>query len=427
MLITLPLMLSLTQNMDSKGLYASLLVVFNLIAGMAFFVQFPLVARYRNAGLFSHVDKAVTQHKKVGQWIGVAFFLHPLLILAPRLLQSSTEAYSVVMQVISEPSMLTGVAAWVMMTLWVLMSIFKQKLPISYPMWRLQHTIGFIVIAVLVTFHLTSVGSHGQFQQWFNIWWWGLCVFAVGGAVYNYLAKPFKLAEQPFELSAIERLSSSDWEMTITAPTQEFDFKAGQFVWLATHSAHNIDYHPFSIASSRNELPKLRFIIRELGDFTSQLGELDLKQPVYVNGPFGQLTLDKSEQCRGLTLVAGGAGIGPMMGLIRQLKENQDQRPLRLVYGNQNWSQMSVIDELKSLEKEMPNFQLFTVTSDPCEGSNYQGVIDLFSLASNIDQNDAKHWAVYACGPSAMIKSVESHVAVLGVKPNQLFFEQLSF
>lgn len=79
-LITLPLAFSLTQNMDSKGFYLLLIGVVNLIEGMAFFVQFPLVARYKRAPLFCNIDKSVSQHKRIGQWLGLVFLLDPLLI-----------------------------------------------------------------------------------------------------------------------------------------------------------------------------------------------------------------------------------------------------------------------------------------------------------------------------------------------------------
>jgi predicted ferric reductase len=426
-LISLPLLFSFAQNMDSKGVYFSLLAVANLLAGMAFLVQFPLVARYRNAPLFSNIDRSVSQHKKMGQWLGLFFLLHPLLILAPRLLQSETEALDVVLNVVTQPQLLTGVIAYFAMIVWVLMSIFKEKLPLSYQMWRLQHTIGFSVIAVLVTLHLTRVGSHGQYQPLFNVWWWGMCVLAVSGAVFNYLIKPRILKKTPFELVSVKPLSNSDWELEIKAPSPDFDFKPGQFVWLSPNKANDIDYHPFSIASSRSELPTVRFIIRELGDFTRQLDRLNPGQTVYVDGPYGELTLDKTTHAKGLTLIAGGAGIGPMVGLLKQLAQSGDTRPIRLVYGNSHWDQMVMSKELKALEKSMPNFNLFHVCETPSEHTTYCGRVDLFAVGSNVDMDLTPDWAVYACGPAPMIEAVKQHSKVLGIKPSNLHFEQLSF
>ncbi|MBM7035516.1 ferredoxin reductase family protein [Vibrio ulleungensis] len=426
-LITLPLAFSLTQNMDSKGIYLSLIGVVNLIAGMAFFVQFPLVARYKRAPLFSNIDKSVSQHKKIGQWLGLVFLLHPLLILAPRLLQSQTEALDVVLNVLTQPQMLTGVIAYVAMIAWVLMSIFKERLPLSYQMWRLQHTIGFIAIAIFVTLHLTTVGSHGQFQSLFNVWWWGLCAVAVVGSAYNYLMKPMSLAKTPFELTSIEKISDSDWEIELEAPHADFDFKAGQFVWLSTSKANDIDYHPFSIASCRSELPKVRFIIRELGDFTRSLGQLNSGQAVYVDGPYGELTLEKTAHAKGITLIAGGAGIGPMVGLLKQLAENGDTRPIRLIYGNRHWDQMVMVNELQRLERRMPNFRLFTVSEQAATKASYCGRIDLFAIGSSVDMESIPDWAVYACGPAPMIDAVAQHTKALGIKPKSVHFEQLSF
>ncbi|ORT52874.1 hypothetical protein ST37_00885 [Vibrio sp. qd031] len=52
--------------------------------GNGLFVQFPLVACYKRAPLFCNIDKSVSQHKKIGQWLGLVFLLDPLLICRKR-------------------------------------------------------------------------------------------------------------------------------------------------------------------------------------------------------------------------------------------------------------------------------------------------------------------------------------------------------
>ncbi|WP_413701291.1 ferric reductase-like transmembrane domain-containing protein [Psychromonas sp. KJ10-10] len=275
--------------MDSKTGYATFISVVNTLAVMAFFVQFPLGSRIKQLPLFANIDWSIKRHKQVGQWIGIIFLLHPVFILAPRFLMSFQDGLDSVIKVLTAPQMLTGLIAWVLMIVWVLLSIFKEKLPMRYETWRLMHVLGFVAITILVTLHLTSVGQHGQFQQGFNIFWWALCGFSLIMVAYNYLVKPARLQKQPFTLQKVERVSSSDWMVTVESEQgNNFHFEAGQFVWLnSSDSSYDVDQHPFSIASCQHDLPKISFIIRELGDYTSNLEKLNIGQQVYIDGPYG--------------------------------------------------------------------------------------------------------------------------------------------
>lgn len=422
---------SFSSPMDDKGIFIRALTLINLVGIAAFYLQFPLVGRLKSLPLFKHIDWAISKHKKIGYWIGGIFFLHPLLIIAPKLQLSHADTWLAIKTVITAPELLTGIIAWVLMAIWIVFSAFKNKLPIRYESWRLVHSLGFIAIAIFATLHVTSVGSHGQLQPGFNTLFWGLCIFSISATIYNYVIKPIKLTKSPFEVVGINKLSSSDWQLTIKSKQQQpFYFEAGQFVWLNTQaSPHNIDYHPFSISSTMDELPNISFIIRELGDYTKNLNTLEIGQTVFVDGPFGQMSLYDTKQSSAILFIAGGAGLGPMMSLLRQLYVNQDPRPIRFIYGNQLWQQMSMLDELNQFEREMQDFKSILVCNQELSDPNvYQGVIDLNILKKALSMNINKHeCGVYLCGSKSMINSVTKDLSLLGINKNQLHFEQLSF
>lgn len=425
---------SFASPMDDKGLYVKGLILINLIGITAFYLQFPLVGRFKSLPLFNQIDWSVSKHKTMGYWIGGLFFLHPFLILAPKILLSNADAWLAIRTAITAPELLTGLIAWGLLIVWVIFSAFKNKLPMRYEIWRFFHSLGFIIITILATLHVTSVGSHGQLQQAFNTTFWVLCALSVSATIYNYLIKPMKLSKTPFEVVDLNKVSSTDWALTLTSKNQtHFDFEAGQFVWLNSHaSAYNLDYHPFSIASSRHELPNISFIIRELGDYTKQMNTLKIGQTVYLDGPFGQMNLDESKKAKGILLIAGGAGIGPMLSLLRQLNANRDSRPIRLIYGNNQWQQMSLQGEIKQLEQKMENFKQVLVCNEDIPTPKvdiYQGVINKEVLNNTlvhqgIDMND---WGVYLCGPQGMIKNVCRDLSKMGVNKSHIHFEQLAF
>lgn len=429
-ILLIPYLVTRSLNIDYKGLYSAVLVLLNTVAMMAFFIQFPLVGRLKHLPLFSNIDWSMSRHKKVGKWLGIFFLLHPLLILAPRFLVSFDDGITSVVEAVTSPQLLTGIIAWLVMILWVMTAVFKDKIKISYETWRLTHLLGFVMICVLATLHITSVGRHGQFDEQFNILWWSLCAMAIGLVVYNQLIKKVDLKQKPFKLTGLARISSRDWLLTLrNDSSQEFSFAAGQFIWMNTSgSVHNMHEHPFSIASCNKDLPEIAMIIRELGDYTSQLDTLTIGQKVYVDGPYGSMSLRDSEKARGITLIAGGAGIGPMLSLLRELAANHDPRPIRLLYGNKDYEQMVLQDEIKSLQKTMADFAQQLVCENPTDHAEVrQGVIVQDYIAETIDPELAKDWAVYFCGPPAMIASVKTSLRSLRIPDANIHYEQLSF
>ncbi|WP_372881215.1 ferric reductase-like transmembrane domain-containing protein [Psychromonas sp.] len=429
-LLFIPFCAAQMLDMDSKTVYATILTVVNMLAMMAFFIQFPLASRLKQLSLFSNIDWSIARHKKIGKWLGIVFLVHPVLILAPRFLVSFADGMTSLIDVITAPQMLTGIIAWVAMILWVMLSIYKDKLPISYETWRLGHLLGFVAIAVFATLHVTSVGSHGQFQSNFNLLWWALCSFSLAMVAYNYLVKPTRLKRQPFTLNDVTRVSSSDWQVTVEKQIGDsFYFEPGQFIWLNTSkSLHGVSEHPFSIASCRDDLPQVSFIIRELGDYTSSLGDLIPGQQVYIDGPYGSMSLNDSNKATGITLIAGGAGLGPMLSLLRGLAAKNETRPVRFIYGNNRLDQMVLLDALKAFEQQMADFKLQLVCQEETDQNDiYTGVIDKQCIENNIDLSQSEQWAVYLCGPKPMIAAVRKSLQELRINNSNIHYEQLSF
>ncbi|WED24696.1 ferredoxin reductase family protein [Vibrio sp. JC009] len=429
-LLSLPFVAAQMLNMDNKGLYVTVLSIINLVAMMAFFVQFPLGSRVKQIPLFANIDWSMSKHKTIGQWIGGFFLLHPVLLLAPKFIQSYDDGIRSLVEVITAPQMLTGVIAWVAMIVWTLMAIFKNRLKMSYETWRLTHMLGFVVIAVLATLHITSVGSHGQFDTEFNTLWWVLCSASVLIVAYNYIAKKFIVKAKPFTLVDVTKVSSRDWQVTLEKNgNDDFDFEAGQFVWMNTSgSVFSMNEHPFSIASCRDDLPSLSMVIRELGDYTSQLNTLSVGQEVYIDGPYGSMSLADSKKSDSVLLIAGGAGIGPMLSLLRELAANNDKRPVRLIYGNGDYQQMVLQDEIKALEQQMPDFRQQLVCMEASsEAEMMEGVIDKACISKTMQSMSAGNSSVYLCGPQGMITAVKKSLKSLDIPSSDVHYEQLSF
>jgi predicted ferric reductase len=392
-------------------------------------VQYALAGRLNVVTQVAGIDNGMRIHRRAGELIALYFFLHPFLIVLPRVWIAPQLVLNDFWLTVTGPDAVTGVYAWALMGVWVLMAVYKDKLPLTYEAWRFSHGIGLIGIAILATHHAVTVGRHGRYEPWFDVMWIVFCAVAVGTVAFTYFVRPFLQLRRPFKVVDVKREGASDWGLTIEKDGDfDFDFDGGQFVWINTSgNPFNREEHPFTIASSSKDLPRVSFIIRALGDYTSNLDRLEPGQRVYVDGPHGIFTL-MDRKAAGIALIAGGCGIAAALGILRQLRDVGDARPIRLVYGNRAMEQMVFQEEIAELDVSLRDFEQVLVVEEPVAGSStYHGVIDRTLLERTFGSEDRDEWIFYVCGSRNMVDAVVPMLRKLGIPAKQIIYEQLAF
>lgn len=426
--VLLPWGLSFIEGLAVRGWYAELVVLLSIVGFSMMLFQFALTARVDALAGRTGVDNIMRVHTRFGEYLGYLILLHPFLIVLPRFIVAPSFALGDVWDLFTQPETSTGMYAWSLMLVWVLMAVFKEKTGLSYEAWRYTHSAGFVAIIILATHHAVTIGRHGRYNAWFDVMWIVLCTFAVALVLYIYLIRPRSIAKKPFRVVDCHKGSADDWYLTIEKDGDfPFDFDAGQFTWISTSgSVFERNEHPFSIATSSSSLPKISYVIRGLGDYTRQLGKIRPGQRVWVDGPHGVFTLN-ARNAKGIALIAGGAGVGPIMGILRELADSGDRRPIRLVYGNRTIEQMLFLDELEVLREQL-DLELLLVLADPPEGfEGHKGFIDTTVLSKVMDHPEHASWDYYICGPPPMVKAVEKNLAALSVPRDRILYEQLGF
>lgn len=428
LVVAVPYALALSIHVQHRALFQSLVTLLNICGLAALLLQFPLASRSRALARSMGIDAAMLIHRRVGETLAIFFFLHPFLILVPRLLIAPQRALGDVWSTFLAGNVQTGLYAWAILIVWVLVAWSRRKAGLSYEAWRISHGVGFATVAILATLHAITVGRHGQAQPWFNWLWIGLCTMAVTLVLYGLFVRPHLWRRHPFRVRQIVKAGASDWELEIERDGDfPFEFDAGQFIWLTTSSRpwYRTE-HPFSIASSPTEVPRLKFIIRQLGDFTASLGNLQVGQRVLVDGPFGVFTL-AGRSARGLAFIAGGAGIGPILGILRSLREQHEVRPIRLLYGNRTAEQMVAQTEISEMTKQLADFRQLLALERPDPRAHHVGFIDQTLISNALPAEARHHWLVFVCGPPAMVKSVVKTLRKLGYPRRSIIYEQLGF
>ena len=303
-------------------------------------------------------------------------------------------------------------------------SVLRNEIKLSYNAWHGIHDLLAAAIAVFALIHIFKVNYYSSTDpvKWvliFEAVIWG------GMTLYARLIKPLQMLKRPFTVRKIIEETPDTWTVVLEPKGHEgFDFHASQVAWININSSpFTLHKNPFSISGSALRKDELRFSIKNLGDFTSTIGELKGGETVYVDGPFGSFSLEKPNTQKGLVLIAGGIGAAPVMSILHTLADGNDQRPVYFFYGCYDEENIIFFNDIESLKKKL-NLKVFYVLEKQKTPGNYlQGYITHDLLNQELPENRADLY-YFVCGPLPMIDAMETHMSHLGIPDFQVTTEK---
>lgn len=423
-----PLMLAWLQGLPVRPVQDELATGLGMVAFSILLSEFVLSGRFKIISARMGMDVIMRVHQLAARAALLFVLVHPFLYATPMLNHPRPWDESGQLTLgLDVTTALTGITGWVLVVIIVLTSIWRDQLPFRYETWRLLHGVGAVMMAVAVTHHTLASGRYSA-DPLLAGFWAVLLAVALGSLVKTYLLTPLYQLSRPYEVSSVRKLALKTWELTIRPNAGEaMAFVPGQFVWLNVgNSPFTLAENPFSISSARADRNQLQFIIKEVGDMTRSLPEVKPGTRAYVDGPYGNLTLEH-RQAAGIALIAGGVGIAPLVSIARQLQADQDTRPLVIVYGNRVAEQIVYQGELQDLTKQ-PGSQLVHVVSEPRpDWRGLTGVIDADTLGRVFGSRDVSGWLFLVCGPPVMLEVVETALKNLGVPAQQIVSERFYY
>ena len=183
--------------------------------------------------------------------------------------------------------------------------------------------------------------------------------------------------------------------------------------------------HPFSIASSADRPRSIELTIKGLGDFTSQVGSVPVGATAYVDGPYGQFSVDRHLAER-YVFVAGGVGITPVMGMLRTLADRGDPRPLTLVYAVADLERMTFRHEIDALASELELRVVPVLSEPPADWHGETAPVDSSLLGRVLSADDLSRAEFFICGPEPLMRLVASDLRTLGVRPKSIRYERFA-
>lgn len=212
---------------------------------------------------------------------------------------------------------------------------------------------------------------------------------------------------------------------------EAFAFDAGQHLTLRHEIGGVEQRRTYSICSALDD-PQLQIGVRRVpgGAFSTWLhGVLQPGQSIDVMPPQGRFSLKPDAQARRhLLLIAGGAGITPILGILRAVLATEPHSRCTLLYGNRTAGSTMFKDALLDLKnRHMNRLAIHPVFSrEPVEAPLNAGRIDAPKLARVLGTllDPADIAAAYVCGPHAMNDEVEAALREAGIAPERIHVER---
>jgi propane monooxygenase reductase subunit len=203
----------------------------------------------------------------------------------------------------------------------------------------------------------------------------------------------------------------------------DFKFFPGQYLDITVPGTDEV--RSFSMANtSARESGQLEFIIKIYPDglFSGFLDtELKVGDRLTVTGPFGVFTLRDAPDTD-LIFVGGGAGMAPILCLLRSMAERGIDRKAVYYYGARRRGDLCFEDELRVLEQTLPNFRYVPALSeDEWEGETGLITDVVARLAGNLPRAHA-----YVCGPPPMVEAAVPLLTRLGVPEKHVYWDKFT-
>jgi propane monooxygenase reductase subunit len=208
---------------------------------------------------------------------------------------------------------------------------------------------------------------------------------------------------------------------------QEIKFFPGQYVDIKVPGTD--ETRSFSMANTTSrDGGLLEFVIKIYpnGLFSHLLDTgLAAGDQLELTGPFGVFTLREGFETD-LIFVGGGAGMAPILSLLRSMAERGLQRKATYFYGARGRRDLCFDEELRGLEEKLPGFKYVPALSEPEDGDGWDGETGLITDVVKRLAGGLKGAHAYVCGPPPMVEAAMPMLATAGVEEKRIYYDKFT-
>lgn len=405
----------------TAGFLISLGRLFGLLAVYFVLLQFLLIGRAPWLEKVFGLDQLSRMHHLNG-FLSIFFItLHPVFLSIGYGLVSNTGYINQLLLFLTNfEDVLGAFVAVILFITIIFFSIHIVRAKLKYEAWYFIHLLNYLAI-FFAWGHQLKNGADFQTSKLFVFYWYGLYAVVFGNHLVFRFLRPLYLFNKHkfFVEKTVEETPDSTSVYISGENLKDFKIEPGQFMILRFLSKKLWwQAHPFSLSRAPNG-KNLRVTIKNVGDFTSQIGNIKNGTRVIIDGPYGKF-IERHEP-RKILLIAGGIGITPIIALIEAMSKHK--KDIVVLYGNKQEKDIVFKKELDRLRKRYKFPSHFFLSKERKKGFEH-GRIDKPKVAKLVE--DVQNRSVYICGPVPMMDDLKKDLIELGVKPSRICFEKFS-
>ena len=402
---------TLEAQLFSRDWYHGLGAPFGMAAALLLSLQFVIASKLQFLDRIFTLNRLFGLHRWIGLVAALCALAHPLIMFWPRLPQIgpfSLEFW---------PEMLGG-AVLLGLCGAVIAAIFRERFQLPFHVWLPMHRWGMVLLAILALIHFSFVEGH--FELGISH---GLLLVALSGFMINSATNRGAL----FRVTRIQEVGRATFAVNLVPEQNGLAVHApGQFA-LVTFQAVKLprEEHPWTISSSPVQGPGLQFTIKESGDFTRRIRELEIGDLARIRGPYGlfshlALEIDQGTE---LIMIAGGVGVTPFLSMLRYMADEGDARKIILIWSNKTEEDILWKEDLEKLAGELSGLQVHHVLTRQHDWGGFTGYIDA-NVLQQLLKETAGESPILLCGPAPMIAVVKEELQKCGFNPERFHTEE---
>jgi propane monooxygenase reductase component len=223
-------------------------------------------------------------------------------------------------------------------------------------------------------------------------------------------------------VETIELLTRDIRRLVLRVEDGEMPFYCGQYVDIRIPGTD--EHRSFSMANVPSDDGRLEFMIKHYpgGRFSGLLadGGLQVGDELEVKGPYGVFTLRDTE--RPLVFIGGGAGMAPILSLLRSMADQAIERPAVFYYGAREAQDLFHLDELRALAAALPSLRFVPALSH----AEWDGETGLITDVVDRCELDLTAVDAYLCGPPPMVDAATELLLRRGAEEARIHFDKFT-
>jgi len=380
-----------------------------------FAVGLILSARFKFLDRLWGLNRVYIHHHRFGAIAFILLLLHPVFLLVRYLTISLDSAFTFLtsynLAIIFGKLSLLGMIILLVLTFFV---------SLRYDFWKKTHKylgLAFFFGGLHALF-ITSDISNNMVLRWYLLTLAALAIFVY---IYYTLLGRVVGKRYLYSVKAVNKLSEAIAEIILTpvSADKKISYQAGQFAFINFNDQKiGLEQHPYSFASAPEE-ETIKFVVKNLGDYTGKLPQLAKGTVAKIEGPYGQFSFINCSSKKQIW-IAGGIGATPFVSLGLALKSSVEagNYEIDLYYCVKDKTELVLINRLKEIAANLPKFRVIPFCSDERGRITAQVVSE---ESHGLAKKD-----ILICGPALMMTSLKKKFIELGVKKNNIHSEEFN-